>query len=120
VADPEHPDGSEPVPKLPRGRGIKLSGPEMFRIALTLAMLVTVLLLTKPCATAVSKFVTNFDQGSGSSAMPKPGNVDVPKPAADAAGSAYYEQLKPGMTDDEVRAAIERAKAHAAGSAASP
>jgi hypothetical protein len=42
--------------------------------------------------------------------MPKPGNVDVPR----AVGSAGdYEQLRPDMTEAELKAAIERAKAKA-------
>jgi hypothetical protein len=114
----------EPVPKLPRGRGLRLSKPELFRIALTLITLIGVVVLTKPCANAVSGFVTSFD-GSGSAnekAMPKPGNVDVPAPGQGSGqGSAIaepqYETLKPGMTDDEIRAAIERSKARNAGSA---
>ena len=44
-------DASEPVPKLPRGRGMNAQGPEMFRIAITIALLVAVVVLTKPCST---------------------------------------------------------------------
>ncbi len=114
----------EPVPKLPRGRGLRLSKPELFRIALTLITLIGVVVLTKPCANAVSGFVTSFD-GSGSAnekAMPKPGNVDVPAPTQGSGqGSAIdepqYETLKPGMSDEEIKAAIERSKARNAGSA---
>jgi hypothetical protein len=102
---------SEAIPKLPRGRGIKLSGPELFRIALTLMALVGVIVLTKPCANAVSGFVTSFDQGSDRE-MPMPGSVDVP--------AQHYEQLEPGMTEQEIKAAIERAKAKAAGTSAEP
>jgi hypothetical protein len=96
----------EPVPKLPRGRGMKFSGPQLFRIGLTLVTLIGVLLLTKPCANAVSGFVTSFD-GSGSAkeqSMPKPGNVDMPR-------DEEYEQLTPGMTPEEIKAAMERSKA---------
>jgi hypothetical protein len=115
-AEPTHGIGiDEPVPKLPRGRGMKFSGPEMFRIGLMVVTLIGVLLLTKPCANAVSGFVTSFD-GSGSAkeqAMPKPGNVDMPR------ADQQYEQLKPGMTEAEIKAAVERSKARNAGSAAS-
>ncbi|HSI98149.1 MAG TPA: hypothetical protein VK926_07275 [Gaiellaceae bacterium] len=104
---------SEPVPKLPRGRGIRLAGPELFRIGLTILTLVGVLLLTRPCATAVSGFVTSFDNaGSGGSAMPKPGNVDVPQPHP----QQQFETLRPGMSEAEIKAAIERSKARQAGS----
>jgi hypothetical protein len=111
------PDSNEPVPKLPRGRGLKLSGPELFRIAITLAMLIAVIALTRPCARSVSSFVMGFDGSAKGSAMPKPGTVDVPKPPA---GSDQYEALRPGMTDEEVKAAIERAKAKAAAGSATP
>ena len=107
----------EPVPKLPRGRGLKLSGPELFRILLSLVALIGVIVLTKPCAHAVSGFVTSFDNGSAAKkAMPKPGNVDVPAPAPDQ----QYETLKPGMTDEEIKAAIERSKARAAAGSSAP
>jgi hypothetical protein len=104
----------EPVPKLPRGRGMKFSGPEMFRIGLTLVTLIGVIVLMRPCANAVSGFVTSFD-GSGSAKqqqMPKPGTVDMPR------DDQQYEQLKPGMTPEQIKAAIERSKARNAGSAA--
>ena len=79
------------VPRLPRGRGIKLSRPELFRIAMTLILLVAVILFTKPCANAVSGFVTSFDNS-------KKTNCD------------HYVKLKPGMTDEETKKAIEQAK----------
>jgi len=103
-------DIDEPVPKLPRGRGLKFSGPELFRIALTIIALIGVVVLTRPCANAVSGFVTSFDDGSNK-AMPKPGTVDMPKEPQ------HYEQLKPGMTEAEIKAAMERSKAHNANSA---
>lgn len=112
-AEPASGVDDEPVPKLPRGRGLKLSGPELFRILLTIIALIGVIVLTRPCAHAVSGFVTSFDDNK-QKAMPKPGNVDVPAPAPDQ----QYERLKPGMTDEEIKAAIERSKARAAGSAA--
>lgn len=106
-------EDSEPVPKLPRGRHFKLSGPEVFRILLTAAMLVTVLVLAKPCANAVSSFVMGFEkQGSGSAT----GRAPAAQPQLPGSAGDYVE-LHPGMTDEEVRQAIERAKAKHAGSA---
>jgi hypothetical protein len=93
---------------------MKFSGPQIARIAMTLITLVGVMLLAKPCANAVSSFVMGYQQGSGS-AMPKPGNVDQP-----AAGTEQYEQLRPGMTEAELKAAVERAKAKQHGGSASP
>jgi hypothetical protein len=110
----------EPVPKLPRGRGMKFSKPELFRIGFTLITLIGVIVLTKPCASSMSSFVMSMDgTGSGSAGggkattMPRPDNVDVPVPE-------QYEQLRPGMTDEQVKAAIERSKARAAGSGQTP
>ena len=115
-------EDSEPVPKLPRGRGIRLSGPEMFRILITGAMLVAVLILARPCGNAVSTFLMKFDStGSGSAAKHAGSGSAVIAPSMNALpGSAGdYVELHPGMTDEEVRQAIEKAKAKAhAGSAA--
>ena len=110
MADPIEED----VPKLPRGRGITLSVPQLVRILGLIAVLVVLLVMQKPCSNAVSKFVTGFD-GSGSAGS---GSA-----AGSGAGSAPrrvedYERLRPGMTDAEVKAAIERARLKAAGSAA--
>ena len=95
------------VPKLPRGRGLKLSVPEIFRILITLSLLIALIVLAKPCSRSVSKFVMGFGSGSGTgsgsgSAKPDP-----------------YERLTPGMTDEEVKAAIERSKAKNAAQAGS-
>jgi hypothetical protein len=96
----------EPVPKLPRGRGLKLSGPELFRIGITLISLIGVIVLAKPCASSVSSFVMGYSQGSDASKLPKPGTVE---PTVE--DYSKYEQLRPGMTDEEIKAAIERSKA---------
>ena len=115
------PDDDE-VPKLPRGRGLKLSTSEIFRILLTGGMLVAIIVLAKPCGSAVSNFVMRFDNGSAQERqqqeMPKPGNVDEPV-AHPQLQEPQYEHLKPGMSEQEVKAAVERAEAKAkAGSAA--
>ena len=102
-------DGDEPVPKIPYGRGLKLDKAMLFRIGGTLVLLVLIVVAARPCANATSKFVTDFDdkKGSASDTMPKPGNVDKLEP--------QYEVIGPNMTDEERRAAIERAKARARG-----
>ncbi len=61
------------VPKLPRGRGIKLAGPQVVRIMMTVALLVTVVVLARPCSDAVSKFVTSYG---------KPDAAPPPRPDA--------------------------------------
>jgi hypothetical protein len=114
------------VPKLPRGRGLRLSGPQLARIAMTLALLVLLVMMQQPCADAVSSFVTGFgDQGSAAAVMPRPDNVDVTRGSAAGSGSAggdieRYERLRPGMSDDEIKGAIERARAKAAGGSGTP
>jgi hypothetical protein len=107
------PGSDEPVPRLPRGRGMRLSRPELFRIAGLAILLVFLVVAQRPCADAVSRFVTSFgDQGSAAAPLPRPGTVDLP---ASGAGSdvGRYEQLRPGMTEAELKAAIDRARARA-------
>jgi len=114
-----------PVPRLPRGRGLRLSGPQLVRIAGTLFLLVFLVMTQRPCSDAVSKFVTGFgDRGSAAAVMPRPGTVDVPAGSAGAGSEApgldSYEHLRPGMTDAEIKTVIERARSKAAGRSAAP
>lgn len=124
------------MPRLPRSRGVKLSRVQLVRIIGLAALLVFLLVTQRPCANAVSGFVTGFgDQGSAppspSQALPRPGAVDEPTAPPGGEGSPSrggsagdgelggYERLRPGMTEAEIKAAIERAKARAgSGSAA--
>jgi len=97
---------------------LKFSGPELVRILMTLVTLVAVIFLAKPCGKQVSNFVMGYGSGSGSASSPKPGTVEPPPPPENI---DQYEQLKPGMSEQEIKAAIERSKArNAAGSAAVP
>lgn len=122
------------VPRLPRGRGLRLSRPLLVRIAGTVALLVFLIVMQRPCADSISRFVTGFgssgDHGSAAAVMPRPGTIDLPGSAAgpgsaasagaatDALDLERYEHLRPGMTDDEIKAVIERARVKAAGSSA--
>ncbi|HEX4451325.1 MAG TPA: hypothetical protein VH143_10670 [Kofleriaceae bacterium] len=92
---------SEPVPKLPRGRGLKFSGVELSRIAITLALLVALVVLTKPCSHAVSTFVMGFD-----------GSAAKPQPAAAAGSNAVGSDLIPlrGLDEAQLKATVERAQ----------
>jgi hypothetical protein len=110
VADPDPTPIDEDVPKLPRGRGITLSMPQLVRILGLIGVLVVLLVMQKPCSNAVSRFVTGFD-GSAGSGSAGSGAGSAPRRIED------YERLRPGMTDAEVKAAIERARVKAAGSA---
>ena len=121
MTSPTDPPASPPatddeVPKLPRGRGLTLSTPQIVRIVGMIAVLVFLLVMQKPCANGISKFVTSYGSAAGSG-----------QPGAGSAGSAahgseldQYERLRPGMSDAEVKAVIERArhKADPAGGAA--
>ena len=110
-------DDDAPVPRLPRTAAFKVSTAALVRIAMTGALLAMIIVARRPCADSVSSFVTDFDNaGSAGNQMPKPGTVDEPS----AVGSAGdYEQLRPDMTEAEIKAAIERAKAKSRGSAGS-
>jgi hypothetical protein len=144
---PAPPALDDDVPRLPRGRGLRLSRPQLVRIAGTVVFLVFLLMMQRPCANSLSKFVTGFgssgDRGSAAAVMPRPGTIDVPAGSggsassgggsagsdggsgsagaaagSDAPGLEQYEHLRPGMTEDEVRAVIERARVKASGSSA--
>jgi hypothetical protein len=116
--DPTGLDAVPTVPRIPRGRGLKLSGGELIKIGMLGTLLVAILILQKPCADSVAKLVTSFGSdgsgsGSASTAMPKPDNVEVPE---------GYVRLTPDMTPEQVKAAIEQARqqAHGQGSALAP
>jgi len=113
------PADDEPVPRLPRGRGLKLDTGMIVRIIATTALLVMILAVARPCANATSKFVTDFgDDGSAAKGktMPQPGNVDLPKAERRLED---YEHIGPNMTEAEQKAAIERARQKAAEKAGS-
>ena len=104
----------EPVPRLPRGRGLKLSGPELLRVLVLAVLLVFLIVSAQPCSNAVSRFVTSFGSGAGSGSAAGKGSG-----SGSGSGLDGYERLRPGMTDDEVKAAIERSRARTgSGSAA--
>ena len=122
------------VPKLPRGRGLRLSRPELVRIAGMALVLVFLVMMQRPCSNAVSTFVTGFgDRGSAGSVMPRPASA---VPAAGAGSAAPdlrdYVRLRPGMSEDEfkraidetrvneLKRAIDQARVKAAGSGTSP
>jgi hypothetical protein len=86
--------------RIPRGRGLRLSMPQIVRIAMVAALLVAVIVLQKPCGDAVGRFVAGFDP--------------PPKPAAPDAGPDVppgYVRLRTDMTEAELRSAVEQARA---------
>jgi hypothetical protein len=93
----QSPGDDEPVPRLPRGRGLKLSFPEIMRILMILAMLIAVVALRRPCAENTGRFIQSFE------------------PPADAGPGRTPGQLPPGryiplngeMTEQELREKLE-------------
>lgn len=109
----------EEIPRLPRGRGFRLSTGQLLKIGLTAGLLVMLLLVQRPCAENVSNFVIEMDhKGSGSaSVMPRPYSIE-PAGSGNGSGSATlnpddYEVIRPDMTEAEIKAAIERSRAKA-------
>ncbi|HRC55487.1 MAG TPA: hypothetical protein PKU97_06145, partial [Kofleriaceae bacterium] len=80
---------NDDVPKLPRGKGLSLSGAAIMRIGITAIALVALLVLQRPCSRAVGKFVTAFGGPSGGdpgavapgTAAPGPASAADPRPA---------------------------------------
>ena len=95
--EPRDPD----VPRLPRGRGFKLSFGEVLRIGLTGIMLIAVLVLAKPCADSVSSFVASFDP---------PDAQPPPTPKAPQLPPGSYVHLTPDMNEQQIQQAIDRAR----------
>ena len=86
------------VPRLPRGRGVRMPFGQIVRIGLTATMLIAVLLLAQPCAEAVGKFVASFDPPDAQPA------VVVPKVPAG------YVHLTPNKSPQQIQQAIDTAR----------
>src|SRR5262245_42028968 len=84
------------VPRIPRGRGVAIARGAIIKIALTTTLLVMVVLFRKPCGQATAKFIGSFAQ-KPDAAMP----VELPP------GSVSLQ----GLSGDELKAAIEKARA---------
>jgi len=95
------------VPRLPRGRGLALSSAGIIRIVMVAVTLIAVLVLTKPCADATSKFVTGFDDTDAGVKPVDAGAAATPPPPRGTL-------LRADMTPEELKAAIEQEQAGAA------
>ena len=91
------------VPKLPRGRGMTFSFGQIVRIVAVATALIALVVLQKPCAKNVSKFVTSFGEPDAA--------VRIPDASIDAGGTI----LRGDMTPAELEAAINRERGIDAG-----
>lgn len=88
------------MPRLPRGRGLSLSAPEILRILMFAALLVAVITLRQPCASSAGKFINAFEP------PPDAGPTQV-RPGGDIQ-PGHYIRLTPDMSEDEIRRAIDQ------------
>jgi hypothetical protein len=86
------------VPRLPRGRGLVLSGSQLMKVLITAVMLIAVIALQRPCANSVGSFFAGFDEVDA-------GATKATEPAPAAPGTRYIELR--GMSDEQVRQAYE-------------
>lgn len=100
----DHPPIGEddPVPKLPRGKGISLTGPQMFRIAVYGAMLVGIVIMARPCGESAARFMGEFDESDAG-----PAETATPRGPALPPGTV---RITPDMTDEERMKAIGAAQ----------
>jgi hypothetical protein len=74
----------DPIPRLSRGRGLRLRGPDLVRIGLVATLLVFVIVMGRPCADGMAGFVDSFS------------------PPPDAAPAEQPLQLE-RLTEEEIR-----------------
>jgi len=83
-------EDDEPVPKLPRGKFFRLSGPEVVRILMFAALLVAVIILRKPCSEGVARFMETFAVDAG----PQPTESQIPERSIRLRGDESEEELQ--------------------------
>jgi hypothetical protein len=79
--------GDDQVPRLPRGKGLRMRSGDFVRIAMFATLLVMVLALGRPCASGVAGFVDSFS----------------PPPDAAAPAPAIQELQLERLTDEEIK-----------------
>ncbi len=92
----------QPVPRLPRGKGTRFSTMSMFRIAMLGMLLVAVLVMRKPCADGVAKFIGGFEQKPDAGAEQAPPRTTLPP--------GEYIKLDGPLTEEKLKELRERAK----------
>ncbi len=86
-----------PVPKLPRGKGARLSVQSLFRIGMLGVMLFAVLALRKPCSDGAANFIGGFEPPVDAGAHTAPPSRVRPPPGTE------YVRLRGDETEDELR-----------------
>lgn len=103
-----------PVPRLPHGKGIRISGPAIVRILMFAALLLAVLALRKPCADGVSRFITQFDEPDAGVAgavrnARHAGDAGAAAPDTSAWPAGQYIEIKGPLTDEQLKVILEKA-----------
>jgi hypothetical protein len=88
----------QPVPRLPRGSGVHLSGQAIIRILMFAALLVGVIMLREPCSRSVASFVGQFETGAGTG-----GDAGAPGQELDQAPGQAGDQASPLPPGNYVR-----------------
>ena len=103
----------DPVPRVPRGRGVSLRSGEVMRIIMFAALLVAVIAMRKPCSAGVASFMGQFDSPLDAGAKAdETRHITAPQLPQDLPEGVY---VKVGVDDDpeEVKKKIEAAQAKA-------
>ncbi len=79
--------GDDDVPRLPRGKGMRLRSTDVARIGMVALLLICIVVLGRPCASGVAGFVESFS----------------PAPDAGAAAPATEELQLERLTEEEIR-----------------
>jgi hypothetical protein len=79
--------GDDDVPRLPRGKGLRLRTADVARIAMVGLLLVCIVVLGRPCASGVAGFVDSFS----------------PAPDAGPAAPAVEDMQLERLTEEEIR-----------------
>ncbi len=88
-------DSEEPVPRLPRGKGMRLSGQGLFRIGMIAILLFAVVTLREPCADGIATLMDRFDAPDAGTATSDAGLATQP-----------VIDLDPNLPPDELRKKI--------------
>ena len=90
-----------------------MSGPQMVRIVMVATLLVAVIVLARPCGDAIENFFQSFDP-------PPKDAAPAPKETPPDPYEGRYHEIEPGMTDEQVKEVIEKAREEAGGAEAAP